>query len=488
MLIGRRYRLHPTPSQAATLAKWIGCVRAVYNAKVEEERYLAWLRRRSILSPSWSGVPEGERRGSVDQAFGHLKGSKAEKPWFHEVPAQLYRNAIVQWRQAWANHWQNPEHFRRPEKRHRGENDSIWVTRELFAVEGNGRFRIGTKTRALGIVCFKQHRRFRNPASVTISHGADDRWWLSLAFEDGIAVKGNPALLEELAALPADQRAATVVGHDRGIVRAVQTSEGACFCLDERKRRRIARWNRRIRALGKKLARQRNKASRRRAKTKRKLARTHSRIADLRRDHTHQVSRRLVNGTQGRVLVFEDLKLTNMVRRPRPRPAEDGGFTRNGAGAKTGLNRSLLDQALGKILLFSRYKAARAGKIVLTVPAHFSSQECSCCGHTSPANRKSQAQFHCEACGHTENADANASAVIQKRGLAALAQLLSAPGRGAFQLPVEATRPGVHLPKAKAPTKRVSEAPTSPPNRRQGECSFTIRPIGSSICGPGLTQ
>lgn len=64
----------------------------------------------------------------------------------------------------------------------------------------------------------------------------------------------------------------------------------------------------------------------------------------------------------------------------------------NGAGAKAGLNRSLLDQALGKILMFTRYKAARAGKPVLTVPARFSSQECSCCGHTSPAIRKSQAR------------------------------------------------------------------------------------------------
>jgi putative transposase len=440
MLTGRRYRLSPTPGQAKTLAQWIGCVRSVYNSKVEEERYLAWLRRRAIFSPSWTGVPEGEKPGTIDQAFGHLKGEKTEQPWLHEVPAQLYRNAIVQWKQAWANHWRNPEHFRRPDKRHRGENDSIWLTRELFSVEGKGRIQIGTKTRALGVFCFKQHRRFRAPASVTITCGADGRWWLSLAFEDGIAVKSEEMILAEVATLPAGERDATVVGHDRGVVRTVQTSEGACFALNEGKHSRIVRWNRRIRTLNKKLARQ-DKASKRRAKTKRKLARTHSRLADLRRDHAHQVSRRLVDGTQGRVLVFEDLKLSNMTRRPKPRLAEDGtGFAPNGARAKAGLNRSLLNQALGKILLFTRYKAARAGKLVLTVPAHFSSQECSCCGHTSPANRKSQARFHCEACGHSENADANASAVIKKRGIAALDQLLFAPGRGASQLPVEAAR------------------------------------------------
>ena len=440
MLTGRRYRLYPTPGQAKTLAQWIGCVRWVYNAKVEEERYLAWLRRCSIFSASWTGVPAGRNPWSMDQSFGHLKGGKGDRPWLHLVPSQLYRNAIVQWKQAWASHWQNPEHFGRPRERRRGEDDSIWLTRELFAIAEKGRIRIGTKTRAVGVVSFRQHRRFRDPASVTIACGPDGRWWLSLAFEDALGAKDEVTVLGEIAAVPAEERAATVVGFDRGIVRAVQSSEGACFALCEKKRLKMARWRRRIKALNKKLARQKSKASRRRKKTRAKLALTNGRLTDLRRDHAHQVSRRLVDGSQGRVLAFEDLRLANMTRRPKPL-TDRAGFVPNGARAKARLNRCLLDQALGRILLFTRYKAARAGRIVLTVPAHHSSQECSCCGHTSPANRKSQAQFHCEACGFTENADANASAVIQKRGLAALNRLLSAPGRGAAELPVEATRP-----------------------------------------------
>lgn len=440
MLTGRRYRLYPTPGQAKTLGQWMGCVRSVYNAKVEEERYLRWLRRWSIFSPSWTGVPAGEKKRTLDQSFSHLKGRKADCPWLHEVPSQLYRNAIVQWKQAWANHGQNPEHFGRPRERRRGGNDSIWLTRELFMITEKGQIRIGTKTKDVGVLNFRQHRRFRDPASVTITCRADARWWLSFSFEDGIAVKETAAVLDEIAAMPATERAATVVGHDRGIVRAVQSSEGACFALSEKKRRKINRWYRRIRALNKKLARQKNRASRRRKKTRVNLARTHSRLADLRSDHAHQVSRRLVDGTQGKVLTFEDLKLANMTRRPKPASAETG-FVPNGASAKARLNRCLLDQALGKILLLTRYKAARAGKIVLSVPAHHSSQECSCCGHTSPANRKSQARFHCEACGFTENADANASAVTRKRGHAALNQLLLASGRGAAKLPVEATRP-----------------------------------------------
>ena len=64
------------------------------------------------------------------------------------------------------------------------------------------------------------------------------------------------------------------------------------------------------------------------------------------------------------------------------------------------------------------YKALRQGKLVITVPPQYSSQECAVCGHINPDNRLSQAEFVCQGCGHTDNnADHNASVVIAKRGI-----------------------------------------------------------------------
>jgi putative transposase len=356
-----------------------------------------------------------------------------------QAPSQIYRNAVTQWEQAWINHWKNPAHFRRPTHRTRGEADSVWLTRELFGIVARGRIRVGSKTRDLGVLFFKEHRRYREPASVTISRTPDGRWWLSLTFDDGVKVQKPEAILEELRLLSAEQLEAMVVGNDRGVVRQMQSSDGRTLAFTEAKKAKIKHWNRRIKKLNRKLARQTNKTSKRRAKTRHKLARTHARVADLRRDQAHQVSHVAVQ-TPARVLAFEDLRLRNMVARPKPVPNESGtGHKPNGAAAKAGLNRSIHNAAMGMILQFVRYKAARVGKLVLTVPAHHSSQECSQCGHTCRANRPSQAEFHCQACGHTENADANASRVIKKRGLAALQAELWAPGRGADQLPVEAT-------------------------------------------------
>ena len=64
------------------------------------------------------------------------------------------------------------------------------------------------------------------------------------------------------------------------------------------------------------------------------------------------------------------------------------------------------------------YKALRQGKLVITVPPQYSSQECAVCGHINPDNRLSQAEFVCQGCGHTDNnADHNASVVIKQRGI-----------------------------------------------------------------------
>jgi putative transposase len=62
------------------------------------------------------------------------------------------------------------------------------------------------------------------------------------------------------------------------------------------------------------------------------VGRLHRKIAYQRRDLAHQVSRRLVNAYG--LIVYEDLEITNMVRRPAPRPNQQGGHDPNRAAAK----------------------------------------------------------------------------------------------------------------------------------------------------------
>lgn len=67
-------------------------------------------------------------------------------------------------------------------------------------------------------------------------------------------------------------------------------------------------------------------------------------------------------------------------------------------------------------------KQERAGVRFVAVPAFYTSQRCSQCGHVAPENRESQAVFRCVACAFMGNADVNAALNILAAGRAAIAR------------------------------------------------------------------
>jgi putative transposase len=110
----------------------------------------------------------------------------------------------------------------------------------------------------------------------------------------------------------------------------------------------------------------------------------------------------------------------------------------NGAAAKSGLNRGILskgwyrfEQALKSV---SRY----TGTQVVKVPAAFTSQRCSACGHVDPKSRESQAVFRCTHCSRpAEHADVNAAKNILAAGLAVTACRESAVPSGVAETPTQ---------------------------------------------------
>jgi len=140
----------------------------------------------------------------------------------------------------------------------------------------------------------------------------------------------------------------------------------------------------------------------------------HRKVRNQRKDLAHKLSREIVNRYD--LIVHEDLKIPNVVRRPKPRQAEDGTFEPNGAAAKAGLNRSIADAGWGQLLRFIAYKAEDAGREVIAVNPHHTSQRCSSCGHVDAENRRTQAEFRCQVCGHEAHADVNAAINILRAG------------------------------------------------------------------------
>jgi putative transposase len=123
------------------------------------------------------------------------------------------------------------------------------------------------------------------------------------------------------------------------------------------------------------------------------------------------------------LIVLEDLKITHMVRSPKAiaDPDQRGSFLPNGASAKAGLNRSIHDAGWATLTSLLSYKAESAGRMVVRVKAHHTSQRCAQCGHVDAGNRVTQAAFRCQQCGHEDHADLNAASNILRAGRARLA-------------------------------------------------------------------
>ncbi len=161
----------------------------------------------------------------------------------------------------------------------------------------------------------------------------------------------------------------------------------------------------------------------RRKNAKERLAAVHRKIRNQRLDSLHQLSRQLVDRYD--LIVHEDLKIRNMTRRPKPRPDGQGGFEKNGARVKTGLNRSIHDAGWGTLLAMVAYKAESAGRQVVVVDPRNSSRRCVACGHVEKENRHG-AVFRCLGCGYEAHADVNAAQNILRAGRARQPESLAA--------------------------------------------------------------
>jgi putative transposase len=148
------------------------------------------------------------------------------------------------------------------------------------------------------------------------------------------------------------------------------------------------------------------------------------------------------------VIALERLDLKNMTASAKGTVANPGRNVK----AKSGLNRSLRDNALGRLAFWICVKAEEAGRRVWKVKAANSSRQCAACGHTHAANRKGT-RFWCKACGYRAHADVNASGAYgqrrnSRRTVARLWQPPQPPSQ--TQTIPPHSRPTIHQPRGRA--------------------------------------
>jgi putative transposase len=231
--------------------------------------------------------------------------------------------------------------------------------------------------------------------NVTVSQSGG-HWYISIQTEREVEQTVHPST--------------SIIGIDVGIAKFATLSDGTIFEPVNGFRKHQQRLARYQRCMSRK-----QKFSSNWKKAKAKINKLHTRIANVRKDYLHKTTTAI---SQNHAIVcIEDLKIKNMSKTAKGTITKPGRNVR----AKSGINRSILDQGWFEFRRQLEYKEQWQGGEVVVVPARNTSRKCNVCGHTTSDNRTSQSRFKCTACGHEVNADVNAACNILAAGHAVLA-------------------------------------------------------------------
>jgi len=200
------------------------------------------------------------------------------------------------------------------------------------------------------------------------------------------------------------------IGVDRGVKRFIQCSNGNVFdgfVIPEEVKKKLLR-------LQRKLAKNKKFSSNWR-KLLKKIQKIYNYIANKRKDYLHKISTQLAKNHS--LIVMEDLRIANMTKSAKGTVEKPGKNVK----AKSGLNRSILNQGWYLFQKLIEYKMFWSGGKVVYVDPKYTSQKCSRCGHIAKENRKTQSVFKCVECKYELNADLNASKNILAEGHSVIA-------------------------------------------------------------------
>ena len=313
-----------------------------------------------------------------------------ETQWLKDAQSQPLQQSLKDLERAYKNFFRKRAAFPRFKKR--GQNDVFRYPQGVKLDQENSRIFLPK----LGWMRYRNSRQVTGVVkNVTVSQSCG-KWYISIQTESEVSTPVHPS--------------ASMVGLDAGVAKLATLSDGTVFepvNSFQKNQKTLARLQRQ---LSRKV-----KFSNNWQKQKRKIQRLHSCIANIRRDYLHKVTTAVSKNHA--MIVIEDLKVSNMSKSAAGTVSQPGRNVR----AKSGLNRSILDQGWYEMRRQLEYKQLWRGGQVLAVPPAYTSQRCACCGHTAKENRLSQSKFRCQVCGYTANADVNGARNILAAGHAVLA-------------------------------------------------------------------
>lgn len=391
-----KYELQPNGEQIRAMRRFAGSCRFVFNKALAIQKTL------------YDG---GEKKLGYAGLCKELTAwkSQPETLWLSETHSQVLQQSLKDLERAYKNFFDKRADFPRFKKK--GTSDSFRYPQGCKLDQGNSRVFLPK----LGWLKYRNSRDVLGAVSNITVSASGGKWFVSIQTEREVEQPVHPAT--------------SIVGIDVGITRFATLSDGSHvepLNTFRKHQQRLARYQR---AMSRK-----TKFSSNWKKAKARVRKIHTRITDVRKDFLHKTTTTISKNHA--IVCIEDLQVRNMSKSAAGSSDSPGRNVR----AKSGLNKSILDQGWFEFRRQLEYKQVWLGGDVLAVPARNTSRTCPACGHVSADSRQTQAKFACVDCGYENNADLVGAINVLERGHRLLACGESAqPGRSVKREPAEAT-------------------------------------------------
>jgi putative transposase len=358
-----KLRLTPTKEQEVLLSKHFGCIRFVYNLFLDRRtKFYLEAKEKQLAKKTLTYVDMAKELTQIK--------SKEETEWLNECNSQSLQHAIKHLDGAYNRFFKKLAKFPRFKSK---KNKQSFRIPQFVTIENKRihfpKFKEGIK--------IDLHREIEGDINyATITRNKAGQYYACIGVTRTIEPK------------PKTDR---MIGIDLGIKSLVVCSDGQTFPNIKTTKQ----YEKQLRLRQKELSRTK-KGSKGRDKARLKVGKVQVKIANIRHNHLHQITSKLINENQ--VICLEDLSVKNMM-------------------SNHCLSKSIGDASWGELVRQITYKAGWYGRKVVKIDRYFpSSKTCNHCGYINEGLTLDQREWECPRCQKNLDRDLNASLNILKQG------------------------------------------------------------------------
>lgn len=365
MIKSYKYRLLPTAEQEATLNKWFGMVRFIYNLGLE------------VKVASWVSAQKNITCFDLMKQTTELK---REYKWLAECPGQSLESALTNLDNAYTKFFKGGGF---PKFKKRSNRQSMTFRRSTKILDGKV---VLTK---IGAIDFVQHRPLGSGEirTAVVSKTPTWQYFISILVEDGKEFPAKKKILDR-----------STVGIDVGLKTFATLSNGHKFDNPKHLYHQLNRLRIEQRKLSRRFKRGKSAEEQSVGWQKQRLivARLHEKIKNRRQDFLHKTSTGIIKNHD--TICIEDLNVQGMMR------------NRN-------LSKAISDVGWSEFIRMLSYKAEWYGKNIVKIGRFEpSSKICSSCGSIFKELKLSDREWTCKKCGTHHDRDLNAAKNIKNFG------------------------------------------------------------------------